>query len=272
MWGLYCWGDLNIYLILFRASFKNKNQPRSKAWWWWWSDFEWELVNIQEKYIKEYRQSRKTYNNDVCVKGSTSSEFEVDYYGKLEEVIELQYHSEHNKVFLFKCYWYDTTDRGIKLDPHHGLIEINSKARLCNVNDVFIFTKQCQQVYYTYTLFFRNDRSRVDWLSVLKNKPRGRVEVVQDENDDSTMRDDVFQVSELVEPYRVAPSIDLEENSNFHIFDNIFVNVDAEELNVVLSSSGQAQVDEDDDSNVINIEDWYGADDESIEEEEDNFD
>jgi hypothetical protein len=43
-------------------------------------------------------------------------------------------------------------------------------------------------------------------------------------------------------------------------------------LNVVLSSSGQAQVDADDDNNVINIEDWYGADDESIEEEEDNSD
>ena len=28
----------------------------------------------------------------VCIKGSTSSEFEVDYYGRLEEVIELQYH------------------------------------------------------------------------------------------------------------------------------------------------------------------------------------
>jgi hypothetical protein len=69
------------------------------------------------------------------------------------------------------------------------------------------------------------------------------------------MRDDVFQVSELVEPYRVAPSIDLEENLNFHIFNNIFVNVDVEELNVVLSSNGQAQVDEDDDINVINIED-----------------
>jgi hypothetical protein len=29
----------------------------------------------------------------------TSSEFEVDYYEKLEEVIELQYHSKHNRVF-----------------------------------------------------------------------------------------------------------------------------------------------------------------------------
>jgi hypothetical protein len=35
----------------------------------------------------------------------------------------------------------------------------------------------------------------------------------QDENEDTSVRDEVFQVSELVEPYRVAPSIDLEENS-----------------------------------------------------------
>jgi hypothetical protein len=43
-----------------------------------------------------------TYDSEICVKGSTSNEFEVDYYGKLEEVIELQYHNEQNKVFLFK--------------------------------------------------------------------------------------------------------------------------------------------------------------------------
>jgi len=66
--------------------------------------------------------------------------------------------------------------------------------------------------------------------------------------------------------------IDLEENSNFYVFDNIFVDVDAEELNVVLSSNEQAQVDEDDDNNDIKIEDCDGADDESIEEEEDNSD
>jgi hypothetical protein len=46
--------------------------------------------------------------------------------------------------------------------------------------------------------------------------------------------DEVFQVNELVEPYRVAPSIDLEENSNFHVFNDCLVDVDAE-LNIVLS-------------------------------------
>jgi len=37
-------------------------------------------------HTAEYEHGRKTYNNGVCVKGSTCSEFEVDYYGKLEEV------------------------------------------------------------------------------------------------------------------------------------------------------------------------------------------
>jgi hypothetical protein len=72
----------------------------------------------------------------------------------------------------------------------------------------------------------------------------------------------------LVEPYRVASSIDLEENSNFRVFDDNLVDVDTKELNVVLSYSGQAQVNEDDDD--INIEDCNGAEDDSIEEEEEN--
>ena len=107
----------------------------------------------------------------------------------------------------------------------------------------------------------------------MKTKHSGYVKVVKDENDNSNVRDDVFLVSKLVEPYRVTPSIDFEENSIFFLFDNIFVDVDAEELNVVLSSSGQAQVNEDDDNNDINVENCVGADDESIEEEEeDNYD
>ena len=105
----------------------------------------------------------------------------------------------------------------------------------------------------------------MDWVSVVKTKPRGRVELVQDENEDTSVRDEVFQVSELAEPYRVAPSIDLEENSNFRVFDDSLVDVDAEELNVVLSSSGQENVDEDDD---IHVEDCDEGDDYSIDEEE----
>jgi hypothetical protein len=63
--------------------------------------------------------------------------------------------------------------------------------RLRNVDDVFVFAKQCQQIYYTY---FRNDRSRVELLSVVKTKLKGRVLVVLDGNNELTVRDDVFQL------------------------------------------------------------------------------
>jgi len=35
--------------------------------------------------------------------------------------------------------------------------------------------------------------------------------------------------SKVVEPYRVAPSIDLEEILNFRVFDDSLINVDAED-------------------------------------------
>jgi hypothetical protein len=61
----------------------------------------------------------------------------------------------------------------------------------------------------------------------------------------------------------------LEENSNFRVFDDSLVDVDAEELNFVLSSSGQANIDEED----IHIEDCDEGDDNSIDDEEkENFD
>ena len=52
------------------------------------------FVNGYVFHTEEYEYGRKTYNNGVCVKGLTCSEFEVDYHGKLKEVGELQYHSK----------------------------------------------------------------------------------------------------------------------------------------------------------------------------------
>jgi hypothetical protein len=51
------------------------------------------------------------------------------------------------------------------------------------------------------------------------------------------MRDDVFELGELVGPYQIAPFNNLEENLNFRITEKFFIYVDAEELNDVLSSN-----------------------------------
>ena len=111
------------------------------------------FINGNLFQIKEYKQGGKTYKSGVYVKGSTSNKYEFDYYGKLKEVIKLQYHSKQNIVFLFKCYWYDTIDKEIKVDPYHGFFKINSKDVLCNVDNVFVFVKQCQQ-FITHTILF----------------------------------------------------------------------------------------------------------------------
>jgi hypothetical protein len=83
--------------------------------------------------------------------------------------------------------------------------------------------------------------------------------------------DEVFQASVLVEPYRVAPSIDLEENLEFCVFNDSLVDVVEEELNAILSStSGLENVDEEDDNY---IEEYDEADDNnSIENEDENSD
>ena len=79
------------------------------------------------------------------------------------------------------------------------------------------------------------------------------------------MGDNVFQLDQLVDSYWVASSNDLEENSNFCITKNTFVDIDVEELNDVLRTNGHTQVDEDDDNDKINVEDCDKDDDDEIE-------
>ncbi|KAL0340049.1 UNVERIFIED_CONTAM: hypothetical protein Sradi_4521700 [Sesamum radiatum] len=50
------------------------------------------FVNGFKFHIVEYGQSKTTTNYGVCVLGSTYSECEVDYYGLLEDVVELEYY------------------------------------------------------------------------------------------------------------------------------------------------------------------------------------
>jgi hypothetical protein len=75
----------------------------------------------------------------------------------------------------------------------------------------------------------------------------------------------VFQLDELVDLYRVALSIDLEENLNI---ENTFVDVDVnvEELNDVLRTSGYTKVNKDDNSDEINVEYYDKDDDDEIDE------
>ncbi|KAL9337457.1 hypothetical protein Peur_069226 [Populus x canadensis] len=112
----------------------------------------------------------------------------------------------------------------------------------------------------------------VNWLSVVKTKLRSHIGVVRDVNNEVTAGEDVFQINKLVDVYRGAPSINLEENSNFHVVENIFIDVDFKELNDVLKASRHTEVDEDDDidEHQFNEEDYDIRDNDEIKEEKDN--
>jgi len=61
-------------------------------------------------------------NYGVSVKGV----YGVEYYGILQEVIELTYLGTHQlyKIILFKCDWFDSTN-GFNIHQHYKLVDVN---------------------------------------------------------------------------------------------------------------------------------------------------
>ena len=53
---------------------------------------------------------RSTSNSGVCIKGTNYSETEIDYYGRLIEILQLEYpRPPIKRTILFKCNWFDPT-------------------------------------------------------------------------------------------------------------------------------------------------------------------
>lgn len=64
----------------------------------------------------------------------------VNYYGSIEEILELDYWGEFT-VVLFKCRWYQE-----EKDPY-GLTRVNFK-KLSHKSDPYVLASQVQQVFY----------------------------------------------------------------------------------------------------------------------------
>ena len=72
-------------------------------------------------HTQSYGRFKKMMNSGVCVKKSCYDDNEYDYYGMLEEVVQLKYLGSKFKVFMFKCHWYDTR-RGIIMHRSNDLV------------------------------------------------------------------------------------------------------------------------------------------------------
>jgi hypothetical protein len=87
-------------------------------------------------------------------------------------------------VFLFKCYWYDTTDRGIRVDPHYGLVEINSKAK------EFVTLQQ-----HTAQLIEKYDHLSVEYAQLKAAHAQQRAEYAQQKADHEQLREMVMNMA-----------------------------------------------------------------------------
>ena len=121
-------------------------------------------------------------NSGVCIKGINYNDHESDYYGILEEVLELEYHNsspKRTRIVLFKCDWFDPQlGRGCKVHNQYGLVEVHSKKRFSKY-EPFILAQQAQQVYYVEypSKKLRTQRNEsADWLVVCKVKARSTID------------------------------------------------------------------------------------------------
>ena len=140
-----------------------------------WS-YEGYFVNGYKFHTQKYGDGRVTHNSGVCVRGTCYNEPESDYYGLLDEVVEVEYQGIGRCiVVLFKCTWFDPIG-GVKVVTKHNLVDINYKSRLSN-DDPFVLASQAEQVYYVPYPSMKQDLK--DWWAVVKTKPRGVYEIRQ---------------------------------------------------------------------------------------------
>jgi hypothetical protein len=85
----------------------------------------------------------KTINSGVLTVGEDG----VEYYGIIEEIIELCFRSTKPlKLVLFKCHWFHPIS-GVRRSPNIGLVEVK-KTSVLPGNEPFIVAQQATQVFY----------------------------------------------------------------------------------------------------------------------------
>ncbi|WMV09569.1 hypothetical protein MTR67_002954 [Solanum verrucosum] len=132
-------------------------------------------------HVEDYDKKLRTQNCDVVVLGENDKDSEnLDYYGVLTDVIELQFVMDR-RVVLFRCNWFDMYDeiKGVKKDEY-DFVSVNP-GRFLKINEPFVLANQASQVFYA------NDNSNKGWLVVMKTQPRDSFETIEQMNDDDVV-------------------------------------------------------------------------------------
>ena len=73
----------------------------------------------------------------------------LGYVGKIQEIIQVDLSSF--QCVIFRCKWWDTFDwKNVKKDRDSGMICTNSKKMWDEAKEIYVFSKQCNQVFFTH--------------------------------------------------------------------------------------------------------------------------
>lgn len=130
-------------------------------------------INGFNFHTHDYGKNKATINYGICVK----SHEDVEYFGVLQEVIELVYYGKKEyKIILFKCDWMNSVN-GMNVHEQYKLVVVNHTRKYPKY-DPFILAYQAQQVYFAPYLSLRNDRKQ--WWAMFKVKVRSTFEIPPD--------------------------------------------------------------------------------------------
>ncbi|KAK5819109.1 hypothetical protein PVK06_024069 [Gossypium arboreum] len=178
-------------------------------------------------------------------KDSNPVEGNVEYYGLLTDIIELDYYGKW-KVVLFRCDWADAnTTREIKNDQF-GFTMVNF-SRLIHIgehliDEPYVFSSQVKQVFYS------KDPIDEGWYVVLRNTPRDLFDMGNGSRDDIVERSETLpfpeqNLNENIPSTRKMPRRRLRDLSIVHNTTNL-EEVSTKQQIVVGSSSVPETLDE----------------------------
>jgi len=158
------------------------------------------IVDGVRYHTVDRESSRRTQNSGVMVEGSHNGE-DIDFYGQLKEVIELQYNSDTNSqrtVVLFKCDWFDTCSKKSRM-KNDGYFKSISHGSCWYKDDALILATHATKVFY-----LDDNKHGEPWKVVQKFSHRHLWNVNEVENDDKqeggidlTYQDDEQEISQL---------------------------------------------------------------------------
>lgn len=232
-------------------------------------------VNGYKFHTEERGSNSGAMNSGVCIKGSSHSVNELEYYGRLQEILELEYPAlPIKRIVLFKCSWFDPIlNRGTRIHPQYKLVDVKS-GRVFNKYEPFILVVQAAQVYFaSYPTLKRNVN---DWLAVCKIKARGIVEVPKSNaclpSDMMTFQKDVNDQHGIDAALNDRQQSLNDENGSFVYMDNTEIEKNAE-LALQIEDDEDIDVEQefDDDDQDTDVEQEFDGDDDEDSEGDQEF-